>query len=227
MENRILGEPQLRPRTCRALLLTASRRLESAPLSQTFGTCYGFCGSPQNELRGIGEPHNLPGEGPSTPSSPFSLVDSFRLLTGPFDPGCPSYGKCNCHRWYVVTRSHLNQPASPITADRLATPETNRSSLATHTAQVNNRDKGRIVILPKMVKSRLSGVIFKAPDNSAPALFVLAERFFQAMSFGYAERNQAGQESIDLTSHSLICTDGGGIKDADSVDESAHAPADG
>jgi hypothetical protein len=43
LENLILGEPLLQLRTCRALLLTASRLLETVLISQTFGMRYGFC----------------------------------------------------------------------------------------------------------------------------------------------------------------------------------------
>jgi hypothetical protein len=123
--------------------------------------CYGFFGCPQERSDASANRVNCPPSDAPRPNSPFSPVDRFLLLTGPFGPGCPSSGKCNSQRWYVVTRSLLSQPASRITADRLATPETNRSSLATHTAQVNNRDRGRMVIVPKMVKRRLSGVIFQ------------------------------------------------------------------
>ena len=41
-EMRPVWGANLQLRTHRAFLLTASSRLETAPLSQTFGTCYGF-----------------------------------------------------------------------------------------------------------------------------------------------------------------------------------------
>jgi len=68
-------------------LLTASRRLEAAPLSRTFSMRCGFCDSSQNEARCVGELCRLPGWGPSTPNSPFSPVDRFCLLTDLFGPG--------------------------------------------------------------------------------------------------------------------------------------------
>jgi len=71
------------------LLLTASRRRQTAPLSEAFlGTCCGFLRF--SSERGVKRWRNRVSRPPRalpTPNSPFSPVDRIRLLTGRFGLG--------------------------------------------------------------------------------------------------------------------------------------------
>jgi hypothetical protein len=67
-----------------------------------------------NATRGIVAPFSAPADCFSTPNSPFSSVDSFRLLTGPFGPGAQVAANASTsqHRPVEVIGSPVHQGTS-------------------------------------------------------------------------------------------------------------------
>ena len=67
--------------------------------------------------RGVCEPCKLPAEGPFDANSPFSPVDRFRLLTGPFGPGCQVVGNATITLYgafVCMTKCNLHQPLTAL-----------------------------------------------------------------------------------------------------------------